>query len=303
MTLRVPPMSYASFDPMINTARHRPALWRLILGVITIVVVLFVWFGALVLITRRLLDTPDTDAVLRLAVLETHRPESVILNLFLIAGLALGTFVAAALWHKRRPASLFGAGAKTLRHFAIAAGLTFAAMAFLQVIGMPFLDSPSLNLDPIAWISWLPLALLGILVQTGAEEILFRGYLQSQLAARFKSPVWWLLLPSILFALLHLTPEYSTALATYILLATFAFGVMAADLTARTGSIGAAWGFHFANNTLAILLISSQSTLSGLALFKSSIALDQITHLSPLFVLDIVIVVLVWLLIRRVLAR
>lgn len=295
-------MSYAAYEPTIAVARYRPAVWRLILGVVTVVVLMFLWFGALVLISMRLMDAASVDELLRLAVLETHLPKSVILNLFLIAGLAPCTFIAAALWHRRRPGSLFGPGAKTLRHFAIATGLSLTAMVLIQVIGLVFLGTPSLNLDLIGWISWLPVALFAILVQTGAEEVLFRGYLQSHLAARFKSRMWWLVLPSILFAALHFSPEYSSVVAIYALLATFAFGIMAADLTARTGSLGAAWGFHFANNTLAILLISSQSTLSGLALFKSPFDLESLTSFSPLLFLDLLAIVFVWWLIRRVLA-
>jgi DNA-directed RNA polymerase subunit RPC12/RpoP len=42
---------------------------------------------------------------------------------------------------------------------------------------------------------------VGVLIQTGAEEVLFRGYLQQQLAARFASPIAWMVLPSAIFAL------------------------------------------------------------------------------------------------------
>ena len=295
-------MSYAAYEPMIAAARHRPALWRLILGIVTIVLVTVLWGGALIVLTMWLLGSQSVEPVLALAALETHLPESVLLNLVLIAGLAPATFIAAALWHRRRIGSLFGKGAKTLRHFAIAAGVSLGAMILLQALGTPFLGAPSLNLDLATWAFWLPLALVAVLLQTGAEEILFRGYLQSQLAARFKSRLWWIVLPSIVFALLHFSPEYSPIVATYVLLATFAFGIMAADLTARTGSLGAAWGFHFANNTLAILLISSQSTLSGLALFKSPFDLEGLTSFSPLLFLDLLAIVFVWWLIRRVLA-
>jgi membrane protease YdiL (CAAX protease family) len=55
--------------------------------------------------------------------------------------------------------------------------------------------------------SFLPLALVGVLIQTGAEEVLFRGYMQQQLAARFSSPILWMVLPSAIFAALHYQPE------------------------------------------------------------------------------------------------
>jgi hypothetical protein len=79
----------------------------------------------------------------------------------------------------------------------------YAVMALIPVPGATLLAET----EDTLWASFLPLALVGVLVQTGAEEVLFRGYLQQQLAARFASPLAWMVLPSVIFALLHYQPE------------------------------------------------------------------------------------------------
>jgi hypothetical protein len=120
--------------------------------------------------------------------------------------------------------------------------------------------------------SFLPLALVGVLIQTGAEEVLFRGYMQQQLAARFSSPLMWMILPSAIFAALHYQPEIMGDNTWLMMAAVFVFAVLAADLTAVTGNIGAAWGMHFVNNALAILVVATDGPLSGLALFMAPIS-------------------------------
>jgi membrane protease YdiL (CAAX protease family) len=114
--------------------------------------------------------------------------------------------------------------------------------------------------------------LVGVLIQTGAEEVLFRGYLQQQLAARFSSPMIWMVLPSALFAALHYQPEVMGDNTWLMMGAVFVFALLAADLTAVTGTIGAAWAMHFVNNALAILVMATDGPLSGLALYIAPIS-------------------------------
>jgi membrane protease YdiL (CAAX protease family) len=120
--------------------------------------------------------------------------------------------------------------------------------------------------------SFLPLALVGVLIQTGAEEVLFRGYMQQQLAARFSSPLMWMVLPSAIFAALHYQPEIMGDNTWLMMAAVFVFALLAADLTAVTGTIGAAWAMHFVNNALAILVVATDGPLSGLALYIAPIS-------------------------------
>lgn len=221
----------------------------------------------------------------------------------LICGLGIGTVVAARFWHGRTVRSLIGPGPKTLKHFFLASLTTLAVIGTISVISLPFSERPSLNMDPTRWIVWLPVGLLVVAGQTLSEEILFRGYIQSQLAGRFSSVLIWMGGPAILFGCAHYLPTLPVSAASgYVVIAAF-FGLIAGDLTARTGSLGAAWGFHFANNAIAVLFVVTDGSLTGLGLFRTSELLsDQIT-LSPFILIDIGVLLGIYLLIRRIVAR
>jgi len=117
------------------------------------------------------------------------------------------------------------------------------------------------------WIVLLPFAAGAVLIQTSAEEILFRGYLQQSLAARFRSPLIWVGVPSALFAAGHYAPGIAGDNALLVAVWSCVFGVLAADLTARSGTLGPAIALHFFNNVISLLIISLPDTLSGLALY------------------------------------
>ena len=217
--------------------------------------------------------------------------------------MALGVFAAARFLHRRRPAGLFGRAPLVLRHFTIGAGVTFAltALALAPVLLLGFDGIP--NLDPARWAMLLPLTILGILVQTGAEELAFRGYLQSQLAARFRSPLAWLVLPSVLFAVVHWNPATMGANAVLPLAVAFLFGLFAADLTARTGSIGAAWGIHFANNFNGMALVATDGTITGLALWRTPYSASDPELLGWSVLPSFLMLAAAWYLTRRLAAR
>ena len=44
-------------------------------------------------------------------------------------------------------------------------------------------------------------------------------------------------------------------------------GIFLADLTYRTGNLGAAMGFHFANNIISLCFFAPDDVLNGLALY------------------------------------
>jgi hypothetical protein len=83
----------------------------------------------------------------------------------------------------------------------------------------------------------------------------------------------------------------------------FLFAVLAADLTARTGSLGAAWGFHFANNCVAILVVALDGPLSGLALYTVPMAEMSAAELRPALAMDMAVTLLTWGAIRLAVSR
>jgi uncharacterized protein len=297
---RVPRIRYPAHDAFVAPARARPALWRLTLGLLLAV-------GVVSLFPLPILGlvawAAGSDAVgdLFYAVLGLDTPGAVLFLLGGFAGMALGTALAVRLLHGRSPATLFGPWPRLWRHFLVAAGLTLSVIALAALIPSDTPVRP--NLAPHEWGLFLVSGLLALLLQTGAEEALFRGYLQQQLAARFRSPLIWLLLPALLFGALHVNPADPGPNMVLILAVTALFGLLAADLTAATGSLGAAWGFHFANNVYGVLILGVEGQITGLALFVAGIDTADPAAFRAMVAGSAATLLIVWAAIRLALTR
>ena len=79
-----------------------------------------------------------------------------------------------------------------------------------------------------------------------------------------------------------------------VLASTGLFGLIAGDMTRRTGSLGLAWGLHFANNVLAILLVNVTGALDGLSLLEAPEGAMDAALLRPLLLADMALMALVW---------
>jgi membrane protease YdiL (CAAX protease family) len=137
-----------------------------------------------------------------------------------------------------------------------------------------FLAIPSFTLpeverqfDTLMWMSLLPATLPLLFVQISAEEFVFRGYLQSHFAALASHPIIWMGIPSFLFGLIHYDPTSDTYSAWAYVVWASALGLVCADLTARSGTLGPALAVHFINNIGAILLVAADDWLFGAALY------------------------------------
>ena len=290
------------FDRFIFPARAYPQLWRLALGGCLIVVLSvagsIVVFGLGWRIAAQGEDLMSWAG--RMSAADTALGTLLLLMSFL--GMALGAILAARWLHRRGAGTLFGPSVRVLRDFVSA----FAVVTVLMLLSLALwslANDAVPNLPPGTWALLLPLSLLGLLIQTGAEELVFRGYLQQQLAARFRSPLAWALVPSLLFGIVHFNPELPPAGTWTIVGAAAIFGLAAADLTARTGSIGAAWGFHFANNVMAVAILSTDGTINGLSLLRTPYSVEESLTLDALILLDLGFLVLAWWLVRRMVAR
>ena len=291
-------MTTPAFRRYIAPARKRPQLWRLLLGIGVILAVHVAWLGVLSLALFPLAGFPGLDGPEGIGA----SPAVMVMLLLSFAGLGLGTILAARLLHGRGAASLLGPAPLALRHFTFGALLIGAVNGAAMLLGMGALELKT-GLAPSVWLMWLPLALIGVLIQTGAEEAVFRGYLQQQLAARFSSAFVWMVLPSLAFGFLHFEPQMMGANVWYVVAVTTLFGLMAADLTARSGSLGLAWGLHFANNVFAILIVAPQGAMSGLARWQAPFAADD-TEVMPGFLLaDALLLLLIWAVCRFALRR
>lgn len=281
---------------MIDDAGRHPALWRLLMGILTVFAVLALWMIGLGGAWSYLSATGTG-----MASVDIGTPEGTALYLLLVAGLGVGTLVAGRFWQKRGPGSLIGPAPRTLHDAVLSALVAVLVLGGLFGIGLPFSGLPESNRALGEWLVWLPAALVVLALQSGGEEIFFRGYLQSQLAARFRLRIVSMGLPALLFGLAHYLPTLPTAAALLYVGVTVLFGLLAADLTMRTGSIGAAWGFHAANNAMIILFIAPEGSVSGLALWKTGTEFGDDLLTIPVVLMQMAMLVGIWFGIRRVL--
>lgn len=266
----------AAFDAFVAPARARPGLWRLALG---LALAAALWFGTALILFRL---APRFDV----------GPRGVLLlYLASFAGLALGVALAARLLHRRSPLSLIGPGGMRRRAFAAGVGVVAAAGLATGALGAA-LAPPVLQVGPLAWAGLLPLALPLVLVQTAAEELLFRGYLVQALAARFRSPLVWAILPALAFGMLHWDGAAYGRDAWLAVAAAAAVGLAFTDVTVRTGNLSAAIGLHFANNVLALLVVAMPGPTAALALAVSPV--DAAHPMRAWLVADVATTLCVW---------
>ncbi|MGB0410706.1 MAG: lysostaphin resistance A-like protein [Pikeienuella sp.] len=251
------------FDDYCDLAHPRAALWRLICGALTFGAFLLAFtVGGFFLLKLLLPEIGATD------LLDLTTPQGTLI--------ALGTFLAWPpalalalwIWHRRGLASLINEDRRVrlisyLKGFAIAVIIGVLTL-FLGsvVIGMP---TPA----PVVsdWAMFAGFAFVLLIIQTGSEELFFRGYLQQQFGARVRTGLWWGVLPSVLFGALHWNPDSFGGGAAIVILTTGVFGLAMAVIVARTGDLSLVMGLHLGVNFVALLLAAPSNYLSGLALF------------------------------------
>ncbi len=289
-------MRYAAQTALSDPARSRAQIWRLIAGLVLVAFVygllLTGWFTA-----EMALGLPPMGGG-GLGV----TPWSALNLLATFVCVYPGLWLALRWLHRRPLSGLFGPRRSVFRdggRVMLAAVLVYAASLALPG---PEGAGPVPNLPPARWLIWLIPGLVALIVQVTAEELLFRGYVQSQLAARFRSPVIWLGLPALAFGVLHYSQLTGGANAVWLLLPPTAFGLLAADLTARCGNLGPAIGLHLLNNFAAILVVAPGLTMSGLALFRLPIQMSDPVILEQLPI-EIALLFVIWLAARIALRR
>lgn len=171
--------------------------------------------------------------------------------------------------------ALIGTAPPRLARLRLAPGRAPRAAVAVMVVGVLALGQA---LDSLAWVlglegggalemirraltraspGMLALALLGIGVFAGfAEELFFRGFMQTRLVARW--PPWAAVTAAALgFGILHLDPVHA-ALA-------FVLGLYLGFLVERSGSVVPAVICHAVNNCASILLTALVGTPTGFA--------------------------------------
>ena len=159
--------------------------------------------------------------------------------------------------------------------FAKSLGLFGAILAFLSLISLFFYGGGRSEIALHEWVLWLLPMLILLFIQTSAEEYVFRGFLQSVFLDWFGTRIAWMIIPSLLFASLHLQAELFGANARLVVFVTFLFGVLCAELTYRSGTIAWGLGLHFANNAIVLLFIGQKDGL-GIPLYRMGLSSENI---------------------------
>jgi uncharacterized protein len=293
-------MSYDPYEALIAPARAKASLLRLILGL----VITALLYMLLLSLSWQVLLSVMGEAWFE-QTLQVPGPSSPS-QMFVMLG-SFGFLTAAVsftVWslHHHSPLLLIGDFARARAQFLRTMIRLFALATVVAVITS---NSSTLvqNLPLSQWLGLLPLSLAFLLIQVSAEELVFRGYLQSQLAALGLHRIVWIVIPSVIFGLLHYDPAVMGAAAPWMVLSTTLFGVIAADLTARSGTLGPAIAFHFVWNFYSIIFCGFSDYLGGLALFSYDFSITDEERLISLVPYDAAFLLLAYLTMRIALRR
>ena len=235
---------------------RRPRVWTVWLvfvvsafinlgGVVAVLIGLVVWeYGPETLASRRF-----SEAMLEVSTSLVGLLSTVSWTMLVFFGTAV---IAAALspvdWRERlrfRPARISAFGVVVHIGGVLAIGLVFGALLTLGVLP----ESPSLAelTDLITGLSggalWAVVLAIGIAPGI-AEELLFRGYIQTRFSQRW-GVLWGVFWTAVLFGVMHLDFIHG--------MFAFALGIYLGYLTEWTGSIVPAMICHAANNTYQTL--------------------------------------------------
>lgn len=251
---------YSAHAGFIRPARHHADMWRVLVMVVGFE--LAFWFAP-VLVGAVLPEPLRADYFEGVSAFAT-------LVQFATFGITALIFIRLLRRvHHRGLRSLIGPRDKAARHLVRTTVSVGLVLLLLELLPPWIAFSEVAEIRSLArWIAFLPLALVVLVIQVTTEEIYFRGYLQQQLAVRSSSPVLWMGLPSLIFGLSHYFNGFGPADSLLYVAWATALGLACADLTARTGTLGAAIGLHLANNAFALLIVGIEGwPSSGLALF------------------------------------
>ncbi len=287
-------MSYKPHEPLADLARPSASLIRLIAGCM-VTIAGFVVIGWMIYEVQCALIPYENQAGWFRNLDRASTPLAVLVNLYYFAVLIVGLAVAMRLVHNRAWTEVIGPPTRAVAQFLAVAKLLAVLYAVSFLLPSPDGLEPSLNTALSVWLAYLPLTMLGLLIQTSTEELIFRGYLQSQLAARFASPKVWIIIPSVFFGLLHFDPNVDETAAWLVVSWAFFFGLAAADLTARSGTLGPAIALHLINNTVAIALFAPEGNFDGLALFSLPFDMSDTQLLLTWMPVEMLILLCSWL--------
>lgn len=235
-------------------ARGRNAGWRYVLALVLGFVLTVVVGGLAVLPIQMGGLLPDDWMA---AAQDPGQPVSFFLFNGVVFGLLLAGVAVSAWWvQKKRPTDLLGWW--SWRLFALGGAIWLVALTAAALIdfaiapsGFRFsagADTPRLALA----------ALVGLALQTFAEEYIFRGHITQGLMLATRRPLPAALLSGLIFGAVHIPNGAPQAASATV------FGVILALIAIRTRGIAFTSGLHLVNNLFgAVVLVSAGDAFRG----------------------------------------
>ncbi len=295
-------MRYQAQEYLTEPARPTSELWRLALGLVLVAACyLALGYSYFAMLTEVVTPAEWPAFAREIDLGSSARGMLAILASF---GLIILSLVLVLMQvHHRNVSTLFGHGWHfSMQGLRVGTALTGLA-AILWLMPEPDLLTPFHNIDYLRWLALLPLSLPLLMIQVSAEELLFRGYIQSQLAARFQNPLIWLFVPSLVFGALHYDTQTAGANAWALALSATLFGLAAADLTARAGTLAPAIALHFFINFTSLIYVAPGNLNYGLALYTYPFELSDTSLRAVWLPYDLMILLVAWLAARLSLRR
>jgi len=136
----------------------------------------------------------------------------------------------------------------------------------------------------------LVIAVIFIPLQSTAEEFAFRGYLAQGVASWTKSRWWALIIPSVLFGLMHSANPEVFEYGFWIMMPQYIFmGFMLGIMSVLDDGIELAMGVHSVNNLMSSVLVTFKgSALPTYALFELK-EMDPAEDILPTIVMGVIL--------------
>lgn len=229
----------------------KSSLWRYVLGFLLSIVVFFV-LGGLGMFPL-ILFVPDYQKSLTLNVLA-------ILMAFVIPFIFIPLMVKflhqRPYWSVAMPKLRFEMW-NFFTAFWVSIVVSVVTGLLFSIIGvLPIESNPDFTLTVL-----LPVALIGIVgifIQAGSEEMLFRGYF-TQFARRYTSNKYVFIgVPALLFSLPHIANISQLGGGILVLIPYLISGILYGWAAYKTGSLWMALGLHLSNNYTSLVLIGTK---------------------------------------------
>lgn len=257
---------------MINRATKNTA--RKVFGVLTAIGVAMSVIGFIKLMGS--MNNPDANAALMKAM--GVSPLAYMLFLLVFPASLIALYLGQKFIHKRTLLSLHTSAKKIRWSRGMQAFLlTWAVLGGFTLIGhFSGLSPVDTNFDAGRFAIYALVSLIFIPLQSGTEEIVFRGYLNQGFTHILKNKWIAFVITSVLFASMHLSnPEALKGAEDGILLLTmssyFFFGFIACIMVWMDDGLESAIGFHAGNNCFAAIFVNYEgSVLPTPSLFMAS---------------------------------